>query len=125
VSYEVKLQVQRERLMLTPISQVRSEQRALLNALLEPQTPFKLAHALTDIIFVKAAITARRNQKRMTCADVSAIKGSQIIALILTMRKRVFLEALGSTTRMVTAGGSQEDFLESISYVALESPGDR
>jgi hypothetical protein len=53
VSYEVKLQVQSERLMLTPISQVRSEQRALLNALLEPQTLFKLAHALTDIFLSK------------------------------------------------------------------------
>lgn len=57
--------MQSKRLILTPVEQVKPEQHVSPDALLEPQSPFKVAHALTDIDDAKAATTARRNEKRI------------------------------------------------------------
>jgi hypothetical protein len=46
--------------------QVKPEQHTSPSALLEPQSPYKSAHcALTNIGAVKAAATARRNERRI------------------------------------------------------------
>jgi hypothetical protein len=68
VSRGVESRMQSERLILTPVLQVRPVQQLSFVGLLEPQIPFTVSHALTDIDVVKVATTAMMNEKRMACA---------------------------------------------------------
>lgn len=71
-----------------PNLQFKPGQHTSPSALLVPQSPFKSAHcALTDTDAVKAAITAKRNERRIVIVVLDSSRGSRMIALILVIGK--------------------------------------
>lgn len=68
---------------------------------LEPQSPFKSSHALTDIDDVKAATTARRNEKRIARArlgiwDVSIGTVALVLPVTISIRRTCFYNLVES-----------------------------